>query len=79
MRIEEHDRAVLTRDLPEEGFAAGDVGTVVSVHEGGEGKDPAGYTLEFFSVDGETLDVVTVPAEALRPASGHEVLHSRTR
>jgi hypothetical protein len=73
MSVEEHDRAVLTRDLPQDGFVAGDVGTVVHVYRSG-----AAYEVEFFSLDGETLDVVTVPAEALRPAGAHEVLHSRT-
>ncbi len=77
MRIEEHEGAVLTKDLPEEGFVAGDVGTVVSVHEDEEGGAPSGYTLEFFSLDGETLGVVTVPAEALRPVGKGEVVHSR--
>jgi hypothetical protein len=34
--MKEHDRLVLTGDLPEEGLKAGDVGTVVHVHRGGE-------------------------------------------
>src|ERR1700733_10181280 len=35
--IKEHECVVLTVDLPAEGLAAGDIGTVVHVHKGGEG------------------------------------------
>ena len=41
----EDDLTVLTRDLPEEGLTAGDVGTVVHVHEGGRG-----YGVEFMTI-----------------------------
>lgn len=70
--IEQYKEAVLTRDLPEKGLKAGDVGTVVEVHD-----DGAGYSLEFFSPSGETVAVATVPAEATRPATSDEVLHAR--
>jgi len=35
--IKEHDCVALTEDLPEEGLKAGDVGTVVHIHQGGAG------------------------------------------
>ncbi|MEW6638091.1 MAG: DUF4926 domain-containing protein [Actinomycetota bacterium] len=70
--IREHERAVLTRDLPELRLRAGDVGTVVHVYEGG-----AAYEVEFFTLTGDTLAVATVPADALRPARGGEILHAR--
>ena len=72
--IEQYGQAVLTRDLPEKGLKAGDVGTVVDVHEGEAG---TGYSIEFFSPSGETVAVATVLAEAARPAGGDEVLHAR--
>jgi hypothetical protein len=75
--IEEHERAVLTRDLPEKGLVAGDVGTVVSVHHVGEGDEPAGYTLEFFSPAGETITLATVTADDVRATGAREVLHAR--
>lgn len=55
---------ILLIDLPEEGLAAGDVGTVVERHEvpGLE----IGYNVEFFDMLGNTVAVVTVPASALR-------------
>jgi hypothetical protein len=40
--IDELDLVVLRRDLPKERLAAGDVGTVVLVHQQG-----AGYEVEF--------------------------------
>ncbi len=75
MNIDEHERAILTRDVPEKGLVAGDVGTVVSVHDGDD--RPAGYTLEFFSLSGETLAVVAVAADAVRPVGPREVTHAR--
>jgi len=76
MTIKEHEEAVLTRDLPEEGFEAGDVGTIVAVHADGRG-EPAGYTLEIFGLAGETLGIVTVPADAVREVRNGEVVHAR--
>lgn len=71
--IHEFDQAVLTRDLPEKGFMAGDVATVVAVHDGGKG-----YSLEFFTLAGETLDVATVTADAVRPVGERDIAHVRT-
>jgi hypothetical protein len=70
--IEEHERAVLTVDLPDYRLKAGDVGTVVHVYA-----DHQAYEVEFFTVDGQTLDVVTLQADAVRPVGTLEVLHAR--
>ena len=70
--IEEHEQIVLSRDLPEHGLLAGDIGTVVAVHQGG-----AGYTLEFMTVRGDTVAVVTVDAADVRPARKRELPHVR--
>ncbi|MGH8515533.1 MAG: DUF4926 domain-containing protein, partial [Gammaproteobacteria bacterium] len=35
--INEHDCVVLTRDVPDDGLEAGDVGTVVHIHHEGGG------------------------------------------
>lgn len=59
--IKEHDRVVLTEDFPEKGLKAGDVGVVVMVHGDGEG-----YEVEIFTLDGRTLDVITVEAGQIR-------------
>jgi hypothetical protein len=70
--LHEHDPAVLTADLPEHGLQVGDIGTVVLVH--GEG---AGYELEFVTLNGETIAVVSVFAEQVRPIERHEIAHAR--
>lgn len=70
--IKEHDRVVLTTDLPEGQLQAGDVGVVVMVHG-----DHEGYELEVFSADGHTLGVVTVEADQVRSVQRNDVLHVR--
>lgn len=72
MNIHEHDRVVLTADLPCEGLEAGDVGTVVHVHRGGEA-----YEIEFMTLAGDTLAVVTVLSGQLRPIGKRDVSHVR--
>jgi hypothetical protein len=74
--IAEHTRAVLVRDLPEHGLLAGDYGVVVSVHK--RDGDVAGYTLEIFALNGDTIDIIDVPVDAVRAARGDEVGNART-
>lgn len=70
--IPELERAILTVDLPEYGLKAGDVGVVVLVHDEG-----TGYTVEFMTLDGETVAIVTLDAPQVRPVSFGEVPHAR--
>ena len=72
MRIKEHDCVVLTADLPEEKLKAGDVGTVVHIHEAG-----AAYEVEFTTLNGHTVAVATVANTQLRPVSGRDISHAR--
>jgi hypothetical protein len=74
--LREHDLAVLTRDVPDAGLVAGDVGTVVYVHPDGAGGRP-GYEIEFATVAGEPVAVVGVPADAVRPAARDDRYHAR--
>ncbi|MEQ1865085.1 MAG: DUF4926 domain-containing protein [Micropepsaceae bacterium] len=74
--IAEHAYAILTRDLPEHGLKVGDVGVVIHVHRK-LGAEPDGYLLEVFTVDGVSLDEVSVPADAVRPSLATDRLHSR--
>jgi hypothetical protein len=69
--IRELDSVVLACDLPEHGLKRGDVGTVVLVHAG------AGYEVEFMTLDGETLAVVSLRDEQLRPNGRREIAHAR--
>ncbi|HWA41796.1 MAG TPA: DUF4926 domain-containing protein [Hypericibacter adhaerens] len=70
--IKEFDPIVLTQDLPAEGLRAGDVGWVVLVH-----RDGAGFEVEFVTLGGETVSVVTLAAGALRPVGPREIAHVR--
>ena len=70
--LAEFETVVLRRDLPEARLEAGDVGTVVLAHAGG-----AGFEVEFATFAGETIAVVTVPAEDLRAVAPDEIAHVR--
>jgi hypothetical protein len=56
---------ILTRNVPEDGLRAGDVGTVVERHAV-PGVSEDGYSVEFFDMTGNTVAVVTLPASSLR-------------
>ena len=70
--IEELASVVLTTDIPERGLQAGDIGTVVLTYQ--EGK---GYTVEFMTLGGDTVAVVTLSAEQIRPIRTNEIAHAR--
>lgn len=71
--IAEHERVVLTVDMDNHGLKTGDVGTVVHVFS--EGK---AYVVEFLTLQGETVAVPTLPAEAIRPIATDEVASARS-
>jgi Domain of unknown function (DUF4926) len=68
--FQESDLVVLLHDIPEHGLPAGDLGTVVMVH--GKGR---GYEVEFATLGGETIDVITVRADEIRPVKKREIAH----
>ena len=70
--IKEHDCIVLTTNLPDEGLEAGDIGTVVHIHKGG-----AGYEVEFMTLTGETVAIVTLLADQVRPLNRRDLAHTR--
>ena len=69
--IRELDSVVLACDLLEHGLKQGDVGTVVLEHPGG------GFEVEFITLDGETLTVVSLHGDQVRPIQPHEIAHAR--
>jgi hypothetical protein len=71
--INELDDVILTRNMPERGLSAGDIGTVVLVH-----RKEAGYEVEFTALDGETIAVLTLKADEVRPAHSGEIAHVRS-
>ena len=69
--IHDLDRVILTTDLPAHGLKTGDVGSVVLDHDG------QGYEVEFMTLDGETLAVVSLFPNQLRPIGHREIAHAR--
>ena len=65
MPFEMFGEVILTRDMPEDGLRAGDVGTVVERHAV-PGVSEDGYSVEFFDMTGNTVAVITLPASDLR-------------
>ncbi|HEY7644691.1 MAG TPA: DUF4926 domain-containing protein [Hyphomicrobiales bacterium] len=70
--INELDLVVLQEDLPTEGLRVGDVGCVVMVYEGGKG-----FEVEFTTLTGRTVSVVTLQPNAIRPVEPTDITHAR--
>jgi hypothetical protein len=69
--IKELDTVVLAEDLPEHGLKQGDIGTVVLLHGN------AGYEVEFMTLDGETIAVVSLTSRQVRPVGRREIAQAR--
>jgi Domain of unknown function (DUF4926) len=71
--IRELDTVVLCEDLPDQGLRAGDLGAVVMEHGDGEG-----YEVEFVTLSGETVAVVSLLPHQVRAIGRREIAHART-
>jgi hypothetical protein len=70
--IQELESVALAEDLPEYGLKQGDIGTVVLVHE-----DDEGYEVEFITLEGETVAVVSLSSTQVRPFRRGEIASAR--
>jgi Domain of unknown function (DUF4926) len=70
--IRELESIVLVGDLPEHGLRDGDIGTVVHIHSGG-----SGYEVEFMTLDGQTVAVVSLLPTQVRRIAQREIAHAR--
>ncbi len=70
--IAELDEVILDCDLRGHKLTRGDLGTVVLVHSQGEG-----YEVEFMTLDGETIAVVTLDSGRVRPIGHDDIAHAR--
>jgi len=70
--MRELDQVVLVDDLPEHALVGGDVGTVVHAHP-----DGAGFEVEFVTLTGNTVAVVSLAADSVRAIDSHDISHSR--
>ncbi len=71
--IRELDTVVLNNDLDEYGLKKGDIGTIVLEH-----RNSAAFEVEFITLDGETVAVVTLLASQVRAIGKRELAHART-
>ena len=69
--IKELDTVVLTEGLPEHGLQKGDLGTVVLLHSAD------GYEVEFMTLDGQTLAVVSLLPKQVRSVGRREIAQAR--
>ena len=72
MKLKLLDTVVLSRDLPEHGLRAGDLGAVVGFH----GQD--GVEVEFVRASGQTKALVTLRNTDLRSVGETDMLAVRT-
>lgn len=70
--LSEHDLVALRGDQPEHRLRAGDTGTVVSVHPA-----TGAYTVEFMTLGGDTLALLTLPEAQIRAVAGDEIAQAR--
>jgi len=70
--VKELDRIILTKDIPESKLKQGDIGIVVLIHD-----KSAGYEVEFSTLDGDTISLVTLNSEDVREIRKHEIAHAR--
>jgi hypothetical protein len=71
MGFKELETVVLTRDLPELGLRAGDLGAVVHV------TSPDALDVEFVRASGQTQALVTLSEEAVRPVQDDDLIAVR--
>ncbi len=72
LMISELDIVVLRKDLPDAGLQAGDVGTVVMSYDDGKA-----FEVEFATLTGRTISVLTLEAGAVRSVEPTDVSHVR--
>ena len=70
--IQELDTVILVQDYPDRGLVKGELGAVVMVHDGGKA-----FEVEFVTLAGDTLGVLTLPADEVRPISTRDAPHVR--
>lgn len=70
--IQELDTVVLAHDIEQYGLKKGDIGAVVHCYSKGEA-----FEVEFVTGEGDTVAVLTLTSEDMRPMYRREILHVR--
>jgi len=64
--------AALRRFQHSPALEAGDIGTVLHINEGGEG-----YEVKFLTLTGQTVAIVTLLADQVRPLNRRDLVRTR--
>ncbi len=67
----ELETIVLNRDIPKHGLQAGDIGAIVHLYENGN------FQAEFVSGEGDTVALLDLTVNDIRPMAPKEILHAR--
>ena len=70
--FQELERVALTSDLPEHSLKVGDIGMVVHIYA-----DHKGYEVEFVTLSGELIALVSVYPAQIRPLAHDEIASAR--
>jgi hypothetical protein len=70
--IRELESVVLAHDVTEHGLRRGDIGAIVYVYA-----DADAFEVEFVTGSGETIALLTLTNDAVRPLDPSEILHVR--
>ncbi len=70
--INELDTVALNHDITKYGLKRGDIGAVTHSY-----KDKSAFEVEFVTADGNTIALLTLNHNDIRPIAGKEVLHVR--
>ena len=68
----ELETVVLTEDIPNQDLRRDDIGTIVHAYQ-----NPEGYEVEFITIGGETIAVLTLLPSQIRQVNQRELLHVR--
>ncbi len=72
MLFKELETVVLTEDIPTQDLRRGDIGAIVHTYQ-----NPEGYEVEFVTLGGETIAVMTLLPSQIRHADKRELPHVR--
>lgn len=70
--FKELDRIILNKNISSSNLQKGDIGTVVMIHNNGEG-----FEVEFITLDGQTITVETLSKDEVREIRKREIAHAR--
>jgi len=68
--IQELDTVILVKGRSDQGLVKGDMGAVAMVHDGGKA-----FEVEFTTLAGDPLEVLTLAEDEIRPVSARDVPH----